>query len=72
MLEKIKEILESQGFSVDGISEETGLIADLGLNSLNILDVACQLEDAFGVEIPDRSIKDMKTIGDVIRLLESL
>ena len=72
MLDKIKKILESQGFSVDGISEETELIADLGLNSLNIIEVACQLEDAFDVEIPDRSIKDMKTIGDVIRLLESL
>jgi acyl carrier protein len=39
---------------------------------LNIIELACDLEDEFDVEIPDRSIKDMKTVGDVIALVGSL
>ena len=62
MLERIAEILK----------KSTELVADLNLNSFNIIELASVLEDEFGVEIPDRSIKDMKTIGDVIDLIESL
>lgn len=31
---------------------------------------ACIVEDEFDIEIPDRAIKDFKTIGDVIAFIE--
>ena len=71
-LERIARILKAKGFECAGLTESTELIADLKLNSLNIIELACDLEDEFDVEIPDRSIKDMKTVGDVIALVESL
>ena len=72
MLERIAGILKAKGYECKDLTESTELIADLKLNSLNIIELACDLEDEFDVEIPDRSIKDMKTVGDVITLVEAL
>ena len=73
MLERIAEILKANGIEFTSpLQKSTELVADLNLNSFYIIELASVLEDEFGVEIPDRSIKDMKTIGDVIDLIESL
>ena len=73
MLERIAEILKANGIQFKKKKKKsTELVADLNLNSFYIIELASVLEDEFGVEIPDRSIKDMKTIGDVIDLIESL
>ena len=72
MLDRIKSILQSKGFDTSSITEETQLIADLKLKSLNIIELVNDLENEFDIEIPDRSIRDLKTIGNVISLVESL
>lgn len=72
MLEKLKAILRENNIPFDQITETTELMTDLGLNSLRVIELATVLEDAFDIEIPDRAIKDMHTIGDVIRLIETL
>lgn len=71
MLEKLERII--QEYTEDNsisINENTVLIADLGFNSLDLVNLACNVEDEFDIEIPDRAIKDFKTIGDVIAFIE--
>lgn len=71
MLEKLTQMLRDYtGNENIVIDEETELQADLGLNSLDLVSMACEVEDEFEVEIPDRAIKDFKTIGDVIAFIE--
>lgn len=71
MLERIKEIIYENVGDIDiNITEDTVLIADLGLNSLDLANLACIVEDEFDVEIPDRAIKDFQTVGDVIAFIE--
>jgi len=71
MIEKLTEILrENTGEEDITINEDTVLITDLGLNSLDLVSLACAVEDEFGIEIPDRAIRNIKTIGDVIALIE--
>lgn len=53
------------------ITKDTVLIADLGLNSLDLINLSCKVEDEFNIEIPDRKIKDFKTIGDVITFIDN-
>lgn len=72
MMERIAEILKENDCECTGLTGSTELIADLGLNSLKIIELACAVEDEFDIEIPDRAIKNLKTIDDVIRLIESL
>lgn len=70
MLEKMTAIIQEYMGEDIAINEDTVLFADLGLNSLDLVNLSCEVEDAFDVEIPDRAIKDFKTVGDVIAFIE--
>ncbi len=48
------------------ISADTVIKEDLEMTSFDMVQLACAVEDEFEVEIPDRAIKDIKTIADVI------
>ena len=66
MLEKqIKIIQEQTGDECVGITKDSILLADLGMNSFDLINMVCVLEDEFDVEIPDRVIGNFKTVGDV-------
>ena len=71
MIEKLTEILrEHTGEDDITINEDTVLLTDLGLNSLDLVSLACSVEDEFDIEIPDRAIRSIKTVGDVIAFIE--
>lgn len=71
MIQRLTEIIrEHTGNKNLTITENTILIADLGLNSLDLVNLACLVEDEFDVEIPDRMIKNFKTVGDVISFIQ--
>ena len=71
MLEKLTEIIrEHTGDNTITIDENTVLIADLGLSSLDLVNLAVAVEDEFDIEIPDRAIKTFKTVGDVMAFIE--
>lgn len=71
MLEKITQIIhENTGNYELVINEDTILLADLGLNSLDLLNLVCIVEDAFDIEIPDRVVWQFKTVGDVMQFIE--
>jgi acyl carrier protein len=70
MLEKVIKILaEYTEADVSSITEESRLVADLGLSSLDVINVVVAFEDEFGIEIPDQIIKDLTTVGDIVRYL---
>ena len=48
------------------ISRDTVLLADLGLNSFELIEMVCAVEGEFDIEIPDREIKSFKTVGDIM------
>lgn len=71
MLEKVKEILLNHTqISADEIELNTDLVKDLGLNSLDVVNLIVTFEDEFGIEIPDRAIQDFVTVGDLVEYLE--
>ena len=71
MLEKLTNIIrEHTGDNSIVINEDMDLKADLGLNSLDLVNLACVVEDEFDIEIPDRNIKDFRTVKDVLLFIE--
>ena len=71
MLEKLTTIIrEHTGDNSIEINEDMDLKADLGLNSLDLVNLACVVEDEFDIEIPDRNIKDFRTVKDVLLFIE--
>ena len=71
MLDKLIDIIrEYMDDNSIEITENTILIADLGLSSFDLVQLASIVEDELDVEIPDRMIKNFKTVGDVIAFLD--
>lgn len=46
---------------------ETHLMKDLGADSLDALNIALRLEEAFKIKIPDDAIPRFLTIGDIVK-----
>lgn len=53
---------------VTAITLDSRLDRDLGLDSLAIVELAARLEDAFGVQIPERAVADAETLGDFLEV----
>lgn len=71
MLEKLIKILEKVLPDTDGsaITAETRLIEDLGFDSLAMMMMAMEIEDAFGFQFTE--FVKFETVGDVCYYLES-
>ena len=71
MIEKLKQIIENNtGRTGIELTEDTLLLTGTGMNSYELVQMVCSVEDEFDVEIPDKAIKSFKTVGDVIRFIE--
>ena len=71
MIEKLTKIIrEYKGDNGIIVTADTVIKDDLGMSSFDLIQLACAVEDEFDVEIPDNAIKDLKTIADVIALIE--
>ena len=71
MLDQIKELLaNSLSIDADSITEASSFSEDLGIDSLDIVELLMNVEEEFGVSIePDPSIA---TVGDLIAKIEEL
>lgn len=71
MLERvIKIICDYQGLDASCITENSNLISDLGLSSFDVVSLACKFEDEFEIEIPDRKIRSLQTVKDIVDFIE--
>ena len=73
MLETIKEIITMYAdIDPDEITLETNLRTDLALNSLVLMNMIVEVEDTYGIEVPESDIMTFDTVGDVVAYLENV
>ena len=48
------------------ISESSSLRTDLGLDSLQMVNIIVELENKYGLTIQERDTSDLQTVGDLI------
>ena len=53
------------------INENTNLLADLDLESLDLVTLISEIETKYELEIPDKEIKKIQTVSDIINYLSS-
>ena len=71
MLEKIISIIsEYQDIPADTIHADSHLVNDLGFTSYDVVSLVGKFEDEFDIEVPDRKIKFMKTVDDIVKFIE--
>jgi acyl carrier protein len=54
------------------ISEDTDLLADLNLDSLQVMNFMLQIEDRFDISIPVSILPDVRTVKDLAVQIERL
>ncbi len=54
------------------LTEETSLVADIGLSSLEVMESIEQIEDHFDISIPLNILPDVNTIGELARKVHDL
>lgn len=72
MLNQVISIIsEYQGIPASNINENSQMIQDLAFTSYDVVSIVGRFEDEFDIEVPDRKIKMMKTVADIVAFIES-
>lgn len=72
VFDKVKDIIVDQlDVEEDKVTLEASITEDLGADSLDIVDLVMSFEDEFGIEIPDDQVENVKTVGDIVKLIEA-
>ncbi|MFA4839665.1 MAG: acyl carrier protein [Candidatus Neomarinimicrobiota bacterium] len=71
--QKVQEIVADKlGVEKSKIKMEASFIDDLGADSLDTVELIMKMEEEFGIEIPDEEAEKLKTVGDVVRHLDTV
>ena len=70
--EKVRDMIAEQ-LQVDAstITENSRLVEDLRADSANVMVMILELESEFGIEVEDEVILNLKTVGDVVKYIDS-
>lgn len=72
VLDKIKDMLKKQlGIDKSKITEDSDIIKDIGADSLDIVEFLMDAENEWGITIEEEDVKNLHTIGDVVKYIES-
>ncbi len=70
MLEKMRSYISEQlNIEPDEIQLNTNFRDDLGADSLDLYELAMNLEDEYQLEIPVEELQELHTVNDVITYL---
>ena len=70
--DKLKAIIVEQ-FDVDEalVTPEADMQEDLGIDSLDVVDLIVINSEEFDIEIPDEAVDNIKTVGDIVAYIDS-
>jgi acyl carrier protein len=69
---KVKKIIAGRlSVSEDKIKPESAFIGDLGADSLDLVELVMDLEEEFGVSIPDEDNDKLRTVQDAINYINN-
>lgn len=66
----IEIVAEEAGQDTSAITPQSNFAADLDIDSLGLLTIATQVEEACGVSLDDAVIPNLETVGALIELVE--
>ena len=70
--EKLKEaIADILNGDPNEVTEETTFTEDLGADSLDVYQIVMKIEEAFEIEIPAETIKEISTVGEAVLVIRN-
>ena len=71
-LDKVKEVvMDKLGVEESQITETAHFMDDLGADSLDTVELIMQLEEEFGIEIPDEDAEKIITVGAAVEYIDN-
>jgi acyl carrier protein len=71
IFEKVKEMIAAiLGIDEEEITLESDIHDDLGADSLDFVEMVMAVEEEFDMEIPDKDLDEIDTVGDIVEYIE--
>lgn len=68
---KVFEVLSDKAcVEQDTITLSSSLVDDLGMDSLDAVEMLFEFEEQYGIEIPDEDVQEFKKVQDIVSYLE--
>ena len=71
-LDFLYSALESNNRKGIELTEDTALVADMGLSSLEVMEFIEKIEDRFDISVPLNILPDVNTIGELATKVKEL
>ena len=69
--DKVKDVvLDKLGVEDSQITMEASFVDDLGADSLDSVELIMELEEEFGIEIPDDDAENITTVGAAVKYID--
>lgn len=73
VFERIKELIVAElNIPADQISLESKISEDLGADSIDAIELIMEVEEEFDIEIDDDAAMGIKTINDLVEVINKL
>ncbi|MCC3160469.1 phosphopantetheine-binding protein [Hymenobacter sp. 15J16-1T3B] len=69
---QVERLLRHKQHSAFRLQPDSKLSDDLGLDSIELVELVIDLERRFHIEIPDPRVETLRTVQDVVRCVEDL
>ena len=67
IFEKVKKVIVEQlGVEEETVTLDASFLEDLGADSLDVVDFIMELEEEFGLEIPDEDVEKISTVRNAV------
>ena len=71
--EKVRDVIvETLNCDASQVTPQARLREDLHADSIDVVEMLMNLEDEYGVKLPEESFDNIKTVQDVVDALEKL
>ncbi|MGI6028658.1 MAG: acyl carrier protein [Candidatus Heteroscillospira sp.] len=72
IFERVCELIRSQLDVSGDITAGTDIIADLGVDSVDLAELVVLVEEEFSLPPTARAMQDIRTVGQLVALIESV
>ena len=68
---EIREVIsKASNVPLEGVTDSSKLHSDLGMDSIDAVEVIMELEEKYNIIIPDSDFEAAETVGNIIELVE--